>query len=142
MTGDDEWRRKRDDAVAKHAAAVARVREVETRQARQLVAEFAAEAIRRGLPTQKLSAAAYNGRSRYRTGLLGWYVHPNRSLAVGVDGEFYVLGVPASLRARLLGARVEPRDPMLIIGKGAKDGESIPLRELLHRRLAKNEGRP
>jgi hypothetical protein len=135
---DDEWRSKRDDAVAKHAAAVARAREAETEQARALIADFAAEARRRDLAPQKLTALAYNGRSRYRTGLRGWYIHPDRSLAVGLDGEFYVLGVPASLRSRILGAQLRPQDPMLIIGKGAKDGESISLRELLHRRLATN----
>jgi hypothetical protein len=68
--------------------------------------------------------------------VVGWYVHPDRSLAVGEDGAFYVLGVPASVKARLLGAQVRPQDPMLIIGRGAKDGESISLRELLQRRLA------
>jgi len=135
---DDEWRSKRDDAVAKHAAAAARARAAETEQARALITDFAAEARRRDLPPQKLTALAYNGRSRYRTGLRGWYIHPDRSLAVGLDGEFYVLGVPASLRSRILGAQLRPQDPMLIIGKGAKDGESISLRELLHRRLAAN----
>ncbi|NUO57428.1 MAG: hypothetical protein HOV71_15965 [Hamadaea sp.] len=137
---DDEWRRRRDDAVAKHAAAVARAREIETNQARKLVAEFVEEARRRMLPPERLVAFAFNGRSHYRTELHGWYIHPNHSLAVGVDGEFYVLGVPASLRSRLFGARPAPSDPMLVIGRGAKDGESISLRELLHRRLAANTG--
>jgi len=137
---DEDWRRRRDDAVAKHAAAVARAREIETTQARKQIAEFVAEANRRMLPPERLMAFAFNGRSHYRTPLHGWYIHPNRSLAVGVDGEFYVLGVPASLRSRLFGARPIPSDPMLVIGKGAKDGESISLRELLHRRLAANSG--
>ncbi|NUR72764.1 MAG: hypothetical protein HOU81_18280 [Hamadaea sp.] len=137
---DDDWRQRRDDAVAKHAAAVARAREIETTQARKLVTEFVEEARRRLLPPERLMAFAFNGRSHYRTGLHGWYIHPNHSLAIGVDGEFYVLGVPASLRSRLLGARPAPSDPMLVIGRGAKDGESISLRELLHRRLAANTG--
>ncbi|NUT31966.1 MAG: hypothetical protein HOV79_02720 [Hamadaea sp.] len=131
-----EWRRKRDDAVAKHAAAAARAREAETEQARALVADFVAKARAKGLRPQRLTAHAYNGRSRYRTNLTGWYVHPDHTLAIGTDGQFYVLGVPASLRSRLLGAQPRPQDPMLIIGKGAKDGESIALRELLHRRLS------
>lgn len=135
QANDTEWRRKRDDAVAKHAAAVARARAAETEQARALVADFVAQARAKGLKPQPLTAHAYNGRSRYRTDLTGWYVHPDRTLAIGVDGEFYVLGVPASLRSRLLGAQPRPQDPMLVIGRGAKDGESISLRELLHRRL-------
>jgi hypothetical protein len=57
-------------------------------------------------------------------------------VAVGSDGEFYVLAVPASLRARLRGAAVEPSEPRLVIGAGGGDGESVPLAELLQRRLA------
>jgi hypothetical protein len=137
---DVAWRERRDLAITRHAEALARSRATETAQARQLVAEFAAAARDRGLRTTRLVARAYNGRSRYRTSLVGWYVHPDRSMAIGVDGEFYLLGVPASLRARLLGATVRPHEPMPIIGRGARDGESISLRELLHRRLAAGDG--
>ena len=136
MSTDDAWRRQRDLAVTKHAEAEKAAREEQTRQARQLIEEFAATARERGIPATRLTARAYNGRSRYRTNVVGWYVHPDRSLAVGVDGAFYVLGVPASMRSRLLGARPLPQDPLLVIGRGAKDGESISLRELLRRRLA------
>ena len=136
MSTDDVWRRHRDLAVSKHAAAERAAREAQTREARQLVEEFAATARERGIPTTRLAARAYNGRSRYRTNVVGWYVHPDRSLAVGVDGAFYVLGVPASMRSRLVGARPQPQDPLLVIGRGARDGESISLRELLARRLA------
>jgi hypothetical protein len=136
VSTDDAWRRHRDLAVSKHAAAERAAREAQTREARQLVEEFAATARERGIPTTRLVARAYNGRSRYRTNVVGWYVHPDRSLAVGVDGAFYVLGVPASMRSRLVGARPQPQDPLLVIGRGAKDGESISLRELLQRRLA------
>jgi hypothetical protein len=136
VSTDDDWRRQRDLAVTKHAAAEKAARDAQTKQARQLIEEFAQTARQRGISTTRLTARAYNGRSRYRTNVIGWYVHPDRSLAVGEDGAFYVLGVPASLKARLLGAQVQPQDPMLIIGRGAKDGESISLRELLQRRLA------
>lgn len=136
MSTDDAWRRQRDLAVTKHAEAERTARDAQTREARRLVEEFAATARERGMPPTRLQARAYNGRSRYRTNVVGWYVHPDRSLAVGVDGAFYVLGVPASMRSRLLGAQPQPQDPMLIIGRGAKDGESISLRELLQRRLA------
>lgn len=136
MSTDDAWRRQRDLAVTKHAAAERATRDAQTREARQLVEEFAQTARQRGIATTRLVARAYNGRSRYPTDVVGWYVHPDRSLAVGEDGAFYVLGVPASMRSRLLGARPQPQDPMLVIGRGAKDGESISLRELLQRRLA------
>jgi hypothetical protein len=136
VSTDDAWRRQRDLAVTKHAAAERAARDAQTREARQLVEEFAQTARERGIATTRLVARAYNGRSRYRTNVVGWYVHHDRSLAVGEDGAFYVLGVPASVRSRLLGARPQPQDPMLVIGRGAKDGESISLRELLQRRLA------
>jgi hypothetical protein len=136
VSTDEAWRHQRDLAVTKHAAAEKADRDAQIREARQLVEEFAQTARDRGIKPARLVARAYNGRSRYRTNVVGWYVHPDRSLAVGVDGAFYVLGVPASLRSRLLGARPLPQDPMLVVGRGAKDGESISLRELLRKRLA------
>lgn len=141
MSTDDAWRRQRDLAVTKHAAAERAARDAQTREARQLVEEFAHTARQRGIATTRLVARAYNGRSRYRTSVVGWYVHPDHSLAVGENGDFYVLGVPASMKSRLLGARPQPQDPMLVIGRGAKDGESISLRELLQRRLAAGDRR-
>ena len=87
-----------------------------------------------GLPDEPLRARSYGGKV-YRTRLRGWYVHPNRSLAVGVDGRFYHLLVPSSARAWLTGVTVSPQDPRLIVGEGARDGESIPLATLLQRRL-------
>jgi hypothetical protein len=56
-------------------------------------------------------------------------------IAVGTDGGYYVLSVPASLRARITGVTIEPQDPRLIVGEGARDGESVPLKTLLQMRL-------
>ena len=53
----------------------------------------------------------------------------------GTDGEFYVLTVPSSLRARFAGAEVTPSLPRLVIGAGGGDGETFPLAQLLERRL-------
>jgi hypothetical protein len=63
-------------------------------------------------------------------------------MAVGADGGFYVLAVPASLRARLCGAVVQPSEPRLVVGAGGGDGESVPLRELLERRLTRGSDWP
>jgi hypothetical protein len=134
-TGNDAWRERRDLAVARHAAEQERRRAAEVRQARQLVAEFARAARERGLRPAELTARAYNGRTRYRTGLRGWYVRADRSLAVGTDGEWYVLSVPASFRARLTGVKLQPQEPRLVVGEGGRDGESMPLQALLQRRL-------
>jgi hypothetical protein len=134
-TDHESWRERRERAFALHAAEDRRRREAEAREARELVAEFVREAGERGLPTSRLTARAYNGRTSYRTGLRGWYLRADRSLAVGTDGELYLLSVPASLRARLTGATVPPQQPRLVVGEGGRDGESIPLRTLLRARL-------
>ncbi|WP_326559707.1 hypothetical protein [Micromonospora sp. NBC_01796] len=134
---DDEaaaWREQHRHAVEVRAEAERLRRAAETGQARELVAEFVREAQRRGLPVRPLTAVAPTG-ARYRTGLTGWYVDVNLTRAVTTDGEFYLLTVPTSLRARLTGVTIEPREPKLIVGEGGRDGESMPLRQLLDRRL-------
>ncbi|MDQ7905913.1 hypothetical protein RB614_15455 [Phytohabitans sp. ZYX-F-186] len=138
MTTDDQagWHRRRRHAVTVHAAAEERRRAVEISQARALVADFVRRARARDLPTQPLVARAYSGRGRYRTGLRGWYLKADRSMAVAEDGTFHLLTVPASLRARLTGITLPGDDPPLVVGRGGKDGESVPLATLLERVLS------
>jgi hypothetical protein len=142
QTGDraQEWRRQRELAVQAHAADAARRLEVETAQARRLVADFAVAARERRLRPTALVARGYSGRGRYRTGLHGWYLRPD--IAVGTDGEFYLLTVPDSVRGRLVGATVRPAQPRLVVGEGARDGERIALSELLDLRLAAGDDWP
>ncbi|WBB71720.1 hypothetical protein O7602_18465 [Micromonospora sp. WMMD1128] len=137
MGADDgsEWREQRGHAVRAHAEAEARQRAAEQAQAAELVARFAAEASRRRLRTERLTAATYDGRARYRTHLTGWYVDRARSRGVDTEGRFYLLTVPAGLRSRLVGARPEPSPPPLVVGRGGRDGESLPLSDLLGQRL-------
>lgn len=130
-----EWREQRERAAAVHAAAAAREREREAGQARRLVADFVRQARAGGLPATRLRATAYGGGASYRTSLHGWYLKRDRSLAAGLDGELYLLTVPAGWRARLTGAAPTPYEPRLVIGRGGRDGESIPLEVLLQRRL-------
>ncbi|MFC4144987.1 hypothetical protein ACFO0M_01850 [Micromonospora mangrovi] len=130
-----EWRERQRRAARLHAEAAERERTAEHAAAAELVARFAAEAVRRGLRTTRLTAAAYDGRARYRTGLTGWYVDRAHTRAVDTSGRFYLLIVPASLRARLAGAQPEPAPPPLVVGRGGRDGESVPLEVLLSRRL-------
>lgn len=132
---ESRWRRERDRAVAARGAALERQTAAEIARARELVARFAAQARERGLRTSRLTARPYRGRARYRTGLRGWYLRPDGVLAIGEDGEFYVLTVPASVRARFTGVSPRPEEPRLVIGEGARDGERIPLAELLRLRL-------
>jgi hypothetical protein len=132
---DDPARQRRRQAAADQAAALGRRRAAESEQARRLIGEFVREARERDLRPVPLRARAYNGRSTYRTGVEGWYLSRNCRLAVGTGGEFYVLTVPTSLRARWAGVTLTPTDPPLDIGRGARDGESIELTALLRLRL-------
>jgi hypothetical protein len=138
-TGSDDWSARRGDAAAEQVARLDRVRAAETEQARALLTGFVREARERGLPTVPLKARATNGRAVYRTALTGWYLKRNGSLAVDEEGRFYVLSAPPSLAARLRGADVPPSDPPLVVGVGGRDGESMPLAELLALRLDAGE---
>ena len=130
------WRERRRDAAVEHAEALERRQAGESLRARALIQEFVQDATARGVPSVPLLARSYDGRARYRTTVRGWYLRRNESVAVGTDGEFYVLSVPASLRARLRGATPVPSDPPLILGKGGRDGESIDLTQALARALS------
>lgn len=126
-----DWRARAADAAAEHARALDRRRAQESAQARALIAEFVARAAREGVAPVPLRARSYDGRHRYRTPLRGWYLRRNESVAVDTDGEFYVLSVPGSPLALLRGTSPQPSDPPLILGKGARDGESIDLVDAL-----------
>ena len=131
----DDWAARRRDAAAEQVARLDRVRAAETEQARALLAGFVRDAKARGLPTVPLKARAMNGRALYRTGLTGWYLKRNGTLAVDEEARFYVLSAPTSVAARLRGTTVPPSDPPLVVGVGGRDGESMPLAELIAVRL-------
>ncbi|MGW7683221.1 hypothetical protein ACWGID_20980 [Kribbella sp. NPDC054772] len=129
------WRDERRAAAAEHAAALERKKASETAQARELLTGFIATLKERGVEPEPLRAQVIGSSASYRTNLTGWYLRRNRSLAVDVDGNFYILGVPASLKSRVAGVNVLPSDPPLVVGQGARDGESMPLADLLRLRL-------
>ena len=129
------WAEQRRQAVAGHAAAMDADRAAEAGRGAALIADFLRRAAELRLEPEELRARSFDGRATYRTGLRGWYLRKDRTIAVGADGGYYVLTVPASLRARFAGARVEPSPPRLIVGAGGGDGETVPLAQLLQRRL-------
>jgi hypothetical protein len=129
------WQEKRRAAADEHLAALERRKAAETAQAAEHVAAFVREARAHNLPTTRLRAGSQNGRATYKTPLEGWYVKRNRTLAIGVDGKFYIMSAPASLTARVTGVVVHPSDPPLIVGAGGRDGESMPIADLLALRL-------
>ncbi len=130
-----DWAEQRRHAVEAHAAADARRREAEAVRAQAIIADFLRAAAERNLSPVPLLAQSYGGGGGYRTGLRGWYLTPDRTVGVTTDGGYYILTVPASLRARLTGVTLERAQPRLIVGEGARDGESMPLQALLARLL-------
>jgi hypothetical protein len=130
-----DWAERRRQAIAGHAAALDAGRAAEAREAAALLDDFVRRAAERGLPPHPLTARTFDGRTTYRTHVRGWYLKSNRSVAVGEDGEYYVMTVPASLRARFAGAELSPSMPRLIVGAGGGDGETVPLAQLLEQRL-------
>ncbi|MEV5968028.1 hypothetical protein AB0L70_40050 [Kribbella sp. NPDC051952] len=134
--GDQEnWRAERREAAAAQAAALERRKAGETAQARELLVGFVEEMKSRGVEPEELRAQVVGTGTSYRTQVTGWYLKKNRSLGVDVDANFYILAVPASLKARVTGVRVTPSDPPLDVGRGARDGESMPMAQLLRLRL-------
>ena len=122
-----------EEAARRAELAMAQER-AESKQAQQLIDTFVADARARGLGPQPLRATTYTGHS-VKTDKVGWYLRKNKSLAVGDDGSYYILTVPGGLRERLTGVKLRPSPPPLVIGKGAKDGESGDLAEFLQLRL-------
>lgn len=140
MGGEQEWAGDRDRAVAARTADLARREAAEAGEAAAALRGFVATARERDLAPVPLRARSYDGRSRYRTRLRGWYLRRDETMAVAEDGCFYVLTVPGSLRARFAAADVVPSRPRLVLGAGAGDGESVPLRAVLARILEESAG--
>jgi len=131
----DAWRDRRTHDAARKVDRLAASQAAESAKARILIAGFLEAVERVGIPPEPLLARGYGNKGRYRTGLVGWYLRVNQSAAIDTEGNYYVLTVPGGLRAKLTGARPEATDPPLILGKGARDGESIDLRDALERIL-------
>ncbi|MDM7830917.1 hypothetical protein [Cellulomonas edaphi] len=135
-TGDAAaWREQRREAAAAHAEALERRQQAESDRARVMIAEFVARATAQGPAPVPLRARSSTGAARFRTPLRGWYLRVDESVAVDVDGRFYVLRAEPSLTARLRGVSPEPSAPPLVLGAGGRDGESLDLKDALDRVL-------
>lgn len=139
MTSDPDaaarWRDDRRAAAQAHADALESRRVAESARARELIGAFVQEAMAHGPAPVELRARSYDGRSLFRTPLRGWYLRRDESVAVDVDGDFYVLTAPSSLAARFRGVTPASSDPPLVLGAGGKDGESLDLVQALDRVL-------
>jgi hypothetical protein len=123
------------EAALEMAARLGRQRAAESARAQRLVEQFAQDAAAAGITPVRLTARSYNGDGRYRTNITGWYLKRDRSIGVGTDGNFYVLHAPGGLSALVRGVTLTPSEPPLELGKGARDGESMPIADALARRL-------
>src|SRR5690242_27443 len=126
MTEDAARRRDELSELADfHLSAQRRRSEEEAAKAQVLIDRFVERAAQAGLPSEELTARPWSGRGRYRTGVRGWYLRRDRSVAVGEDGRFYELAVAPVRLGRWRTVPLEPTPPFLQLGRGARDGESI-----------------
>ena len=140
--GAADWADGRRDAARIHVERLARAKAAETARARELIADFVARAVERAVATGPLLARSGGGGTTCRTGLTGWYLTRDGSIGVTPRGDYYGLAVPLGLRERLRGITLQPTDPPLQVGAGARDGESIALDVLLAMRLAAGDHWP
>jgi len=137
MAEDDKAQR-----AAYHVEAARRRRAAESAKAQVLLDQFVQEAQERGLATCELVARPWNGRGRYRTGRVGWYLKRDHSIGVDSEGGYHLLVVAPERFGRWRGVSVAPSDPPLQVGEGARDGESAPLAEFLRLRLEAGDSFP
>ena len=91
---DQDWTAKAKENADFHAAALARAQERQAKAGGELLADFVAKARASGVPAQEMTARPYRGNGRYRTGIRGWYLLPDRSLGVDEQGRFFILSCP------------------------------------------------
>ncbi|WP_193107322.1 hypothetical protein [Brachybacterium sp. FME24] len=134
--GDQQaWTRHRRQVFEVKEQALHAAREAEHQKATATIREAVARFREAGIPPIPLRAKPYTGSGTIRTELEGWYLKRDRSLAVDTEGRYYVMRVAGGLRARLRGATPEPALAPLVVGRGARDGDSFDLEELLQMRF-------
>lgn len=109
--------------AAQRAQLAAAHRRGESARAQVMINNFLTRMRAEGGPAEPLRATLLSGRE-VRTDKSGWYLKKNRSVAIGDDGDYYVLTVPGGLLERLRGAKLRPTSPPLIVSQGGRDGEA------------------
>ncbi|MCL6422402.1 hypothetical protein Bequi_03215 [Brachybacterium sp. JHP9] len=130
------WSEERAEIIAAKDRALYDARQAEHEQATALLREFAERFESAGIPPIPLQALPYRGDRPVRTHLRGWYLTQDRTLGMDRQGRYYILRADGGLGSRLRGADVEPALAPLVIGRGARDGETVDLRTLLSTRLS------
>ncbi|MFT3876501.1 MAG: hypothetical protein QM708_08785 [Propioniciclava sp.] len=125
----------RRDAARRMAEMAESAKRAEAQSAQVLIDEFVVRARARGLKPERLVATQMDGRPA-KTDKTGWYLNRSRSIAIGEDGSWYVLTVPTISRwGRMKGVSLVASPPEMVVGRGARDGESGDLSEFLDRLL-------
>lgn len=134
-TPEPSWAQRRREAAQARAEALRASQRAESAHARALIADFLREARALDIPSRTLTVTGYGGRGRAKTSLRGWLLRSDGTIALAEDGELYVLTAPLTWRERIGGIALTPMRPVLVLGSGGKDGESMDLREALARVL-------
>lgn len=100
-----------------------------------MVKAFVEEAKAAGIEPARLTARPYSGRNVLKTDVVGWYINRACSVGVSVDGDFYLLHAPGGWSSWFKQVHLDPSDPPLELGRGARDGESMPMDKALEIRL-------
>lgn len=125
----------RAEVIAAQEQALHRARQAEHEKATALIREAIVRFEEAGITPYPLRARPYTGSGTIRTGLVGWYLKKDRSLGIDTEGRYYVLRVSGDLLSRLRGATPDPSLAPLVVGRGARDGETFDLSRLLQMRL-------
>lgn len=129
-----EWSRHRREVVEAKEQALRAARADEHERATALLRAAVADFLEAGIAPVPLRARPYRGGGTVRTGLMGWYLKQDRSLAIDEEGRYYVLRVEGGLLARMRGEAPAPSPAPLVVGRGARDGDTFELEELLRMR--------
>jgi len=111
----------------------------ESARAQQMIDEFVVKAKASGPSPVTLDARTVNGRV-VKTGVTGWYLRRDHTVAIGTDGGYYILSAVDAPGLPWRPAKVTPTEPPLVVGRGGKDGESGDLKDFLARALSGQVG--
>lgn len=135
-----DWADRRRAAADERARMLRARQDAEHARAARIVELFVRVARAEGLAPEPLRVRGYGGGGA-RTSLRGWYLRADRTVAIDVDGRFYVLSKPLTVRERLFGAVPGAEPVPMTIGEGGRDGDVVPLRFALDRLLPGWESR-
>lgn len=135
MGAEQDWTRQRREVIQAQENALRATRQAEHEKATARIRVAIAAYRDAGIAPVPLQARPYTGTGSIRTSLTGWYLKHDRSLAIDEEGRFYVMRVPGGILSRLRGATPEPSLAPMVVGRGARDGETFDIDELLQMRL-------